>query len=96
MFIITSGTTIQKKVVTTTLDELFKFISLRLTGKHGVKTFIKAINNFQGGHSVNTQDVLLVKNKYEQFGLISSSPDNNNEIIELTKLGRKIMNELNV
>ena len=69
---------------------------MRLTGRHSVKEFIKAVSSIQRGYSVDLQDALVVRNKLEQLGLIQSYVDDqNNEIVELTDFGRKIMNELN-
>lgn len=86
----------EQREIKTTLDELFKFISLRLTGKPSLRDFIKAVSNYQDGFYVDQQDALIVRNKYEQLGLIQSTLDkDNNEMVELTELGRKVMNYLN-
>ena len=73
------------------LDELFKHISLRLTGRHSLQGFINTVSSYQKGYEVDEQDALLAKNKYERLGLIKDK----NSVIELTALGRKVMNELN-
>ena len=96
VLVFTNNTVIDHKIEEVTLDNLFKHISVRLTGRHSVKEFIKSISSLQEGYSVNTQDALVAKNRFERLGLLCSHvDDNNNEIIELTDLGRKIMNELN-
>ena len=96
VLVFTSGTVIDHKTVKVTLDELFKHISVRLTGRHSVKEFIKAVSSLQGGYSVDTQDALIAKNRFEQLNMIHSYiDDKNNEVIELTELERKVMNELN-
>ena len=77
------------------LDELFKHISLRLTGRHSLNGFINAVSSYQKGYDVDVQDALVVKNKYEQLGLIRDVFYGNTKLIELTALGRKVMNELN-
>lgn len=84
-----------KIVMKVRLDELFKHISLRLTGRHSLKEFIAAISSYQRGYDVDEQDALIAKNKYEQLGLIRDVYYGNVKVIELTALGRKVMNELN-
>ena len=45
---------------------------------------------------VDTQDALIVRNKYEQLGLINSFVGKDNiEMIKMTDLGKEIMNRLN-
>lgn len=96
IFVFTSNTTIDKKIVYVTLDELFKFASLRITGIKKVSEFRDAISAFQAGYYVEEQDALVVRNKFEQLGLIESFMDKDNvEMIKLTDLGKRIMNELN-
>lgn len=95
VYIITDDYRIDKKTNTTTLDELFKFISLRLTGVKTENDLIDAINAFQPGYDVYAQDALKAKNKYEQLHLIESYVENNTEMIRLTEMGRQVMNKLN-
>lgn len=97
IFIIIAGDTIREKNVETTLDELFKFISLQLTAVHTLSEFIEAVSAFESGYSVDKQDALIVKNQYIQLGLFTSSINRDNqEVLQLTKKGIKIMNELNL
>ena len=72
VLIFTSNTVIDKKTVKTTLDDLFKFVSLRITGIKKILEFKEAISSFQGGYYVNEQDALIVRNKFEQLNLIES------------------------
>lgn len=96
IFVFTSNTIIDEKIVRVTLDELFKFVSLRITGVKKISEFKDAISAFQEGYYVDQQDALVVRNKFEQLRLIESFLDNDNvEMIKLTDLGKSIMNELN-
>ncbi len=96
VYVFTSNTVINEKNVDTTLDELYKFVSLRLTGLKKAYDFVEAVSAFQSGYYVEEQDALIVRNKYEQLGLIETSIGKNNvEMIQLTKLGKDIMNKLN-
>lgn len=96
VYVFTSNTIINECDITTTLDQLFKFVSLRITGVKTANYFIEAISSYKDGYYVNEQDALVVRNKYEQLGLLESFNGKDNiEMIQLTELGRKVMNELN-
>lgn len=95
-YVFTSETIIKEKDIDVTLDKLFKFISLRLTGRHGTNDFIDAVSDFVSGYYVDRQQALIVKNQYIQLGLIKSSIDKKGtEMIELTDKGIEVMNSLN-
>lgn len=94
--IFTSSTIIHEKQIKTTLDELFKFVSLRLTGIHEAADFVEALNTFQSGYSVDTQQALVVKNQFIQLGLMKQYIDSiDREMIKLTNKGMRLMNKLN-
>lgn len=96
MFIITANSTIDKKVLTITLDQMFKHISLRITGIKRFHEFRDAVSSYVSGYNVAEQDALILKNKYEQLGLIECYLGKDDiEMIRLTNLGKRIMNELN-
>ena len=96
VFVFTSNTVIDKKTIKTTWDNLFKFVSLRITGIKKISEFKDAISSFQGGYYVNEQDALIVRNKFEQLNLIESFVGKDDvEMIKLTDFGKGIMNELN-
>lgn len=96
VYVFTTNTVIDECDITITLDELFKFVSLRITGVKRLKDFIDAVSSFKDEYYVREQDALIARNKYEQLGLIESFCDKeNNEMIRLTKLGKEVMNNLN-
>lgn len=96
VLIFTSNTVIDKKTINTTLDKLFQYVSLRITGVKKISEFKDAISSFQGGYYVNEQDAFIVRNKFEQLDLIESFVGKDDvEMIKLTDLGKRIMNELN-
>ena len=96
VYVFTSNTIIGEKNVRVTLDELFKFVSLRITGVKKVSEFRDEISAFQEGYYVDEPDALVVRNKFEQLGLIESFLDKDNvEMIKLSDLGKRVMNELN-
>ena len=96
VMVFTSNTVIDKRIVKVKLAQLFKHISLRLTGVKKLSQFKDAISSYVPGYCVDVQDALVVRNKLEQLNLIESYVDKDSlEKIKLTYLGEKIMNELN-
>jgi len=96
VLVFSPGKIIKEKTIETTYDELFKFISLRITNTKKADDFKDAISSFRKGYYVDEQDALIVRNIYEQLGLIKSFNNKDNiEMVELTKFGKEIMNQLN-
>lgn len=96
VYVYTSNTTIDKQTVTTTLSDLFKFISLRLTGIKTINAFVDEVSSYKSGYYVSTQDALKARNWFEQINLIESYVDVDGiEKINLTDFGKDMMNKLN-
>ncbi|KAF3304020.1 DUF4062 domain-containing protein [Carnobacterium sp. PL17GRE32] len=96
VYVFTSGTVINKTIVKTTLSELFKFVSLRLTGVKTINAFIDEVSAFKSGYYVSNQDALIARNWFEQLNLIESYTDEDDiEKVKLTDFGRSMMNQLN-
>lgn len=96
VYVFTSDTIIKHKTITTTLDNLFKFVSLRLTGIRKSDDFIDAVSCFQSGYYVDTQDALATRNKFEQLHLLESFIGKDDaEMIKLTTAGKEMMDKLN-
>lgn len=96
VYFFTSTTVAKKKTINPTLKELFGFISLRMTGIKKANDFIEATSSFVSGYFVNTQDALILRNKFEQLGLFESYNGKDDiEMLKLTELGKEIMNQLN-
>ncbi len=96
VYVFTANTKIDRKTVTITLKELFKFLSLRITGVKKASDFVDAVSDFKSGYYVDTQDALVLRNKFEQLSLIESFVGKDDiEMIKLTDLGKNIMNTLN-
>ncbi|MDP4188011.1 MAG: DUF4062 domain-containing protein [Bacteroidota bacterium] len=96
IYVFSSNTVINHKTIDTTLDTLFKFISLRLTGIKKASDFVDAVSDFQSGYYVDTQDALVVRNKLEQLQLLESfTAKDDVEMIKLTDSGKQMMNQLN-
>ena len=72
IYVFTSDTVVGKQIINTTLDKMFKFISLRLTGVKKVSDFIESVSDFLSGYYVDKQDALILRNKFEQLNLIES------------------------
>ena len=96
VYIFTSSTTVNKQTITIKLSELFKFVSLRVTGIKPLNSFIDEISSYKSGYVVNKQDALIARNWFEQLNLINSFVDSDGiEKIELTEFGKNMMNKLN-
>lgn len=96
VYVFTSGTIIKKPIVKTTLSELFKFVSLRLTGVKTINAFVDEVSAFKSGYYVSNQDALIARNWFEQLNLIESYTDEDDiEKVKLTDFGRSMMNQLN-
>ena len=96
VFVFTDTTTIDRRIVSVTIADLFKYVSLRLTGVKTLSSFRDAISSYQEGYYVGEQDALIVRNKLEQLGLIKSDINKDQvEVLKLTDLGIKMMDELN-
>ena len=96
VYIFTDSTRVDTDNIEVTLSELFKFVSLRLTGVKTVLAFENAISAFKPGYEVEEQDALIVKIKFEHLILIECYVEAHNiEYIRLTNLGKSIMNKLN-
>ena len=96
IYVFTSDTVVGEKIINTTLDKMFKFISLRLTGVKKVSDFIESVSDFLSGYYVDKQDALILRNKFEQLNLIESYIGKDDvEMIKLTDFGKKMMNKLN-
>lgn len=96
IYIFTSDTQINKRVINVKLDKLFAFASLRLTGVIKASQFVDIIGDYQSGYYVDEQDALNVRLKFQQLNLIESFDGKDNiEMIKLTDIGKKVMNELN-
>lgn len=94
--IFTSNTKIDKQTIIITLSDLFKFVSLRLTGVKTINDFIEGVNAYKSGYYVSEQDALKVRNWFEQINLIKSYVDENGiEKVNLTDFGKNMMNKLN-
>ena len=96
IYVFTSDTVVGEKIINTTLDKMFKFISLRLTGVKKVSDFIESVSDFLSGYYVDQQDALILRNKFEQLNLIESYIGKDDvEMIRLTDFGKVMMNKLN-
>lgn len=96
VYIFTSNTRIDEQTIKTTLSELFKFVSLRLTGVKAINSFVDEVSAYKSGYYVSTQDALKARNWFEQLNLIESFIDKDGvEKIKLTDFGKEMMNKLN-
>lgn len=96
IYIFTGSTTIKEETMEVTLSELFKFLSLRITGIKTITSFIDEISSFKPGYDVLEQDALKARNWLEQINLIESYVDKDGiEKVRMTEFGINMMNKLN-
>lgn len=77
------------------LETLFKFVSVRLSGRKTDKEFIDAISAYKPGYYVDTQQALIVKSQFLALDLIKEEVEKKEVYIILTSLGKKEMLKLN-
>ena len=74
----------------------FSLLLLLLTGVIKASQFVDIIGDYQSGYYVDEQDALNVRLKFQQLNLIESYDGKDNiEMIKLTDIGKRVMNELN-
>lgn len=95
-FIFTSSTPPADEIdVEIDLESLFRFVSVRLSGKKTDKEFVDALSAYKSGYYVDTQQALIVKSQFLALGLIEEYIDKKEVYIVLTELGKKEMFRLN-
>ena len=77
------------------LEILFKFVSVRLSGRKTDREFIDAVSAYKSGYYVDTQQALIVKSQFLALGLIEEEIEKKEVYIALTSLGKKEMLKLN-
>ena len=77
------------------LETLFKFVSVRLSGRKTDNEFIDAISEYKPGYYVDTQQALIVKSQFLALDLIKEEIEKNEVYIILTPLGKEEMLKLN-
>ena len=95
-FIFTSSTPPADEIdVEIDLESLFRFVSVRLSGKKTDEEFVDALSAYKSGYYVDTQQALIVKSQFLALGLIEEYIDKKEVYIVLTELGKKEMFRLN-
>lgn len=96
LIFITSGTTIGRKKINFTLEEIFKNLSVNMISPVSEDKFINAFTSLCPGYTVKEQQALQIKAQLLSLDLIEISTNRKDEeIIKLTNKGLIEMKKLN-
>lgn len=94
--VFTSSTPPPKEInIDLTLEEIFKHISVRLSGMTDDKEFVKCISSYKSGFYVDTQQALIVKSQLIALGMLEEIEDGKNTFVKLSEIGKAYMHRLN-
>lgn len=94
--VFTSSTPPPREVdMDTTLEDVFKHISVRLSGKVNNRAFVKAISSMKDGYYVDTQQALILKSQLVALGMLTEIENDEEEFVKLSESGKKEMRRLN-
>ena len=77
------------------LEQIFKFISVRISGTIDDKRFIKELSEYVEGFDVDKQQALIVKSQLITLGLLEEVEIGLLVNVRLSPLGKRVMNYLN-
>lgn len=77
------------------LEELFKFISVRISGTIDDKRFVDELSDYMKGYYVDKQQALIVKSQLVALNLLEEVEIGSLVHVKLSVLGKKIMQKLN-
>lgn len=81
--------------IDTDLQELFKYISVRISGRMNDEEFIKELSSFKTGYYVNTQQALIIKSQLIALGMLEEVEDEESAYIKLSPKGKEVKQSLN-
>lgn len=94
-YIFTSSTPLPQEInINVTLEELFRHISVRISGKIDDDSFIKTVSSFKRGFYVDKQQALIVKNQLIELGMLDELEEGRIELVKLSDLGKTTMRKL--
>ena len=94
--VFTSSTPPPKEVeIDLTLEEIFKHISVRISGKINDREFVDCISSIKSGYYVDTQQALIVKSQLMAIGMLTEVEDDKDSFVKLSDEGKKEMQRLN-
>ncbi|MBO4496445.1 MAG: DUF4062 domain-containing protein [Clostridiales bacterium] len=84
----------QQVVVEVGLEELFKFVSVRLSGTVDDNKFVNEMSAYKPGYSVDRQQALVIKSQMVEIGLLEEVEIGSFVHVKLSALGKKVMQQL--
>lgn len=96
ILIYTSSAPPAKEVdVNLNLEEIFRFISVRISGTIDDKKFVNELSDYKSGYYVDKQQALIVKSQLVALGLLEEVEIGSFVRVKLSALGKKVMQKLN-
>ena len=96
MLIITSNSPPPREFdATYTLEDIFRTISVRLSGRIDDKALGSAIEALKPGYFVDTQQIYVLKSQFISLGLLEEKSDKDGTYVKLTDLGKQEKMRLN-
>lgn len=94
--VFTSSTPPPREIdIDTTLEEIFKHISVRISGRINDNQFVEKMSSIKSCYYVDTQQALIVKSQLVALGVLEEVNDGNVAYIRLSEMGKKEMLRLN-
>lgn len=91
----TSSTPPPRKIdIDPTLEDVFKHISVHISGRIDDNEFVKYISSYKPGFYVDTQQALIVKSQLLALGVLEEIDDGKNTYVKLSELGKSHMHKL--
>ena len=96
ILVFTSNTPPAKEVdLNLDLEEIFKFISVRISGAIDDIKFVNELSDYKSGYYVDKQQALIVKSQLVALGLLEEVEIGTFVHVKLSALGKKVMQKLN-
>jgi len=86
---------IKEMDVNLTLEEIFKFISVRISGAIDDARFIKELSAYKKEYDVDKQQALIVKSQLVALGMLEEVEIDSKVKLKLSSVGKRVMQELN-
>lgn len=94
IYVYTTNMTIKEIDVALTLEEIFKFISVRISGAIDDKRFVKELSAYKEEYDVDKQQALIVKSQLVVLGVLEEVEVDSIVKVKLSSIGKKVMHNL--
>ena len=87
--------TIKEIDVDLTLEDIFKFVSVRISGTIDDTNFVKELSAYKKDYDVDKQQALIIKSQLVALGMLEEVEVGSKTKVKLSSAGKKAMQELN-